>query len=199
MSVDSIFPNERLFSVLAEFTRLFPYAQIKLRQATFLSSDSEFSAHKAQLCIAGLLSGEYFVKPLLEIQMIAIARRDHPLHALKRKLTRTDLTQHMLVSIEGVASGVSRRQPRSAAQRCLPVTTIEAAVEAVMSGLCFGWLPQYRIQPQLNSGELRPLFLPAGGTRGVRLNLVCKDLTSASREFSTLAEMLGMNRELEVI
>src|SRR5208337_4670998 len=69
VSVDSIFPNERLFSALAEFTRRFPYAQIKLRQATFLSPDSEFSAHNSHFCIAGLLSGEYVVRPILEIQM----------------------------------------------------------------------------------------------------------------------------------
>ena len=124
LSVDSIFPNERLFSALAEFTRQFPYVQTKLRQATFLSADSEFSAQKAHLCVAGLLSGEYFAKPILEIQMVAVARRDHPLRVLRNKLTRTDLVQHMLVSIEGVASGVPRRQPRSAAQRCFPVCTL---------------------------------------------------------------------------
>jgi DNA-binding transcriptional LysR family regulator len=199
LSVDSLFPNQRLFSALAEFTRLFPYAQIKLRQGTFISADSEFSAQKAHICIAGLLTGEYFVKPVLEIGMIAVARRDHPLNCLKRKLNRTDLIQHMLVTIEGLSSGTVRRQPRTAAQHCLPVPSIEAAIDAVRSGLCFGWLPHYRIQPHIDSLELRPLALPLGGTRQVRLNLVCKDPQAASRELKTLAELLGMDRDLEMI
>ncbi len=73
LSVDSIFPNERLFAALAEFARVFPYVRQKLRQAALLSADAEFSSHKADLCVAGLMSREYFVKPILDIQLIAVA------------------------------------------------------------------------------------------------------------------------------
>jgi DNA-binding transcriptional LysR family regulator len=199
LSVDSIFPNDRLFASLAEFSRLFPYVHLKLRQSTFLSSDSEFSAHNAQLCISGLISREYFVHPILEIRMLAVARHDHPLHSLERHSSRADMMQHTLAIIEGISSGATKRQPRGPAQRFLPVSTIEAAIDAVRSGLCFGWLPEYRIRLFLDSGELRPLRMQAGGVRNVRLNLVCKDLSSSSRELTALAEFLGINRVLETI
>ncbi len=199
LSVDSIFPSDRLFASLAEFRRLFPCVHLKLRQSTFLSSDSEFSAHNAQLCISGLASREYFVHPILEIRMLAVAQRDHPLHSLERHVSRADMMQHTLAIIEGVSSGVTKRQPRGPAQRFLPVSTIEAAIGAVRSGLCFGWLPEYRIQSFLDSGELRSLRMQAGGVRHVRLNLVCKDLRASSRELIALAESLGVNRELEII
>jgi DNA-binding transcriptional LysR family regulator len=199
LSVDSIFPNGRLFAALSEFTRQFPYVHPKLRQATFLSPESEFSAHSAHLCVAALMSCEYYVKPILEIRMLAVARLDHPLHSLLRPLSRIDLIQHTVVTIEGVASGVAKRQPRSPAQRFLSVTTIEAAIDAVRSGLCFGWLPIYRIQPYLDSGELLPLRMPVGGIRQVRLNIVCTDLSPGSRELNALADLLGMNRGLDLI
>jgi DNA-binding transcriptional LysR family regulator len=199
LSVDSIFPNERLFAALSEFTRRFPHVQPKLRQTTFLSPEAEFSAHRAHLCVAALMSGEYYVKPILEIRMLAVARPDHALHALPRRLSRVDLIQHTIVTIEGVASGIPKRQPRSPAQRFLSVTSIEAAIDAVRSGLCFGWLPIYRIQPYLDSGDLVPLRMPLGGTREVRINLVCKDLSFASRELDALAKLLGLKRELESI
>jgi DNA-binding transcriptional LysR family regulator len=187
LSVDSIFPNERLFAALAEFARRFPYVHQKLRQATFLSTDSEFSTHNAHLCVAGLMSREYFIKPILDIRMLAVAHRDHPLHSRKRQISRIDMMQHTLVMIEGVGSGNAKRQPRSPAQRFLPVGTIEAAINAVRSGLCFGWLPAYRIQPDLETGEFLRLHMPVGGTREVRLNLVCKDSNLGSREVSALA------------
>lgn len=199
LSVDSIFPYERLFSALAEFTRQFPYVYPKLRQATFLSADSEFSAHNAHLCIAGLMSREYFIKPILDIRMLAVAHKDHALHSVKHPLSRMDMTQHTLVIIEGVGLSGSKRQPRSPAQQFIPVGTIEAAICAVRSGLCFGWLPIYRIHPYLESGELLPLEMPVGGTREVRLNMVCKDSSSSSRELKVLAELLGIHRDLEVI
>ena len=199
LSVDSIFPNDRLFAALSEFSRRFPYVRPKLRQATFLSADSEFSAQNAHLCVAGLASLEYYVKPILGIRMLAVARLDHPLHSLLQPLSRIDLIQHTIVTIEGVAPGVAKRQPRSPAQRFLSVTTIEAAIAAVRSGLCFGWLPIYRIQPYLDSGELLPLRMPVGGIREVRLNLICKDLSPRLRELNALAELLGINRDLELI
>jgi DNA-binding transcriptional LysR family regulator len=199
VSVDAIFPNQRLFDALAEFSRSFPYVHLKLRQTTFLSADSEFSAHNAHLCVAGLMSREYFVKPILNIRMLAVARRDHALHSLKREVSRIDMMQHMLVIVEGAGADNTKSQPRSPAQRYLPVSTIEAAIDAVRSGLCFGWLPVYRIQPWLDSAEFVPLRMPVGGIRDVRLSLVCEDSNYGSKEVSALAELLGRNRELEVI
>jgi hypothetical protein len=39
--------------------------------------------------------------------------------------------------------------------------------------------------------------MPAGVTRQVRLE--CKDLSSSSRELFALAELLGIDREMDVI
>jgi DNA-binding transcriptional LysR family regulator len=199
VSVDSIFPNERLFCALAEFARSFPYVHLKIRQATFLSADSEFSAHNAHICVAGLMSREYFVKPILDIRMTAVARGDHPLHSMKQPLSRAEMMRHVLVVVEGAGPGNTKRQPRSAAQRFLPVSTIEAAIDAVRSGLCFGWLPEYRIQAYLDSAEFLPLRMPVGGTREVRLNLICKDAAPGKREVSALADLFGGNHGIQVI
>lgn len=199
ISVDSIFPDDRLFEALATFSRSFPHVRLKLRQGTFLSADSESSLHNAQICVTGLISRELHVKPVLVIGMIAVVRFDHALLKLRRRLSRSDLMQHILVTIESAASGSLKQQPRLPTQRVLPVSTIESAIAAVRSGLCFGWLPQYRIQPELDNGELVALPLPAGKTRDVRLNLVCRDLGGSNCEANTLAELLGMSREPDFI
>lgn len=199
LSVDSIYPNHRLFAVLSEFSHHFPYVQPKLRQGTFLSTDTEFSVHNAQLCITGLVSREFFVKPVLGIRLVAMAHRNHPLHTEQRKLMRSDLLRHMLVTIEGAASGIPKHQPSVPAQRILPVSSIEGAIDAVLSGLCFGWLPMYRVENYVKSGELIPLPIPAGREREVRLNLVCRELDSSSREVNALAELLGLGRDRELI
>jgi len=199
LSVDSIFPDRRLFSALADFSRQFPHVKPKLRQGTFLSADSEFSLHNAQLCVTGLISRELFVKAILSIELIAVVRSDHPLLSIQRKLSRSDLIQHTLVIIEGAASGNLKHQSRLPAQRVLQVGSIDSAIEAVRSGLCFGWLPKYRIQSAIDRDEFLALPLPAGKTRDVRLNLVCRDLNAINPEVMALAELLGMNDEPERI
>jgi DNA-binding transcriptional LysR family regulator len=199
ISVDSIFPEDRLFEALAAFSRSFPHVRLKLRQGTFLSADSEFSLHNAQICVTGLISRELLVQPILTIEMMAVVRYDHPLLSTRRKLSRSDLMPHILVSIESAASGSLKQQPRLPAQRVLPVSTIESAISAVRSGLCYGWLPKYRIQSELDSGDIVALPLPAGKTREVQLNLVCRDLSESNSESYALAELLGLSREPEVI
>ena len=199
LSVDSLYPNERLFEVLTQFVRRFPYVHPRVRQATFLSSSTEFLTHEADLCVTGLVSHEFFVKPILEIRLLAVARSGHPLTQKRRALLLADLVQHLAVNIEGIVPGEPRHQPRMPSQRFLAVNTVEAAMEAVRSGLCFGWLPIYRIQALIESGELRPLNLAAGANREVRFNLVCRNLDASSVELRALAELLGLDSPLEVI
>ncbi len=199
LSVDSIFPDDRLFEVLAAFSHSFPHVRLRLRQGTFLSADAEFSLHDAQICVTGLASREPLVKTIVVIGMIAVAHRDHPLLSIQRRLSHSDLLQHLQVIIESAASGSLKQQPRFAAQRILAVSTIESAIAAVRSGLCFGWLPGYRVQPELKRGDFVALPLPAGKMRDVRLNLVCRDLDASNTAVRALANLLGMSREPEVI
>jgi len=199
LSVDSIYPDDRLFEAFAAFSRSFPHVKLKLRQGTFLSADSELSVHNAQLCITALPSRELLVEPILVVGMIAVARKDHPLLSIRRRISRSDLMGHTLVTIESAASGILKHQPRLLAQRILPVGTIESAVAAVRSGLCFGWLPKYRVQAELDKGDLLALPLPAGQTREVRLNLVCRETIESSPETSALAELLGMSGGPEIL
>jgi len=198
LSVDSIFPDSRLFAALADLTRLYPHVRPQLRQTMFLSSVHEFASSGADLCISGLPTREYFAKPILDIRMRAVARADHPLNRGTRQLTRLDLIQRLAVIIEGVGP-TPKKQPHSPLQRYLAVNTIDAAVEAVRSGICFGWLPVYRIAPYIDSGELTSLRLTMGGERLVRFFLICKDVDSASAERNYLAALLGADREVETI
>jgi DNA-binding transcriptional LysR family regulator len=109
------------------------------------------------------------------------------------------MMQHTLVIIEGKGPGRRIHQPRSPLQRSLPVGSVDEAVAAISAGIGFGWLPVYRIQQELERGELAPLQLPIGGVREVRLNLVWKDTGSSHSELSALAELLGRDRGVDVI
>src|SRR5665213_143233 len=54
LSVDSVYPDDRLFAALAELARVFPHAHPKLHKGSFLSSVEEFSTFGSDLCITGL-------------------------------------------------------------------------------------------------------------------------------------------------
>jgi len=191
VSVDNLYPDEKLFAALAKLRGIHPHVHAQVRKSAFISSTHEFASFGADLCITGLPVREYSMKPILDVRMRAVARADHPLHAGTKQLLPVDLLQHLAVIIEGTRGPEPRRQPHAPSQRYVAVNTIEAAIEAVRSGLCFGWLPVYRIASYLDSGELVSLRLPMGRERIARLLLVCKDLNSTRPEKSCLASLLG--------
>lgn len=199
ISVDSLYPDERLFNALAELNRSYPLLHPQIQKKPFLSSAQEFEANGADLCITGIPAREHFVKPILDIRMRAVARSDHPLHREARELTRLDLTQHLAVIIEGTNLPEPKRQPHAKTQRFVAVHSVESAIEAVRSGMCFGWLPVYRIAAYLSAGELAGLRLPLNGERLVRMFLVLKETDPIAGEQRLLADLLGANRDFEVL
>jgi DNA-binding transcriptional LysR family regulator len=199
ISVDSLYPDDKLFKALAELNRSYPLVRPQIEKKPFLSAAHEFEVNEADLCITGIPAREHFVKPVLDVRMRAVARADHPLHEEERELTRMDLTQHLAVIIEGTNLPEPKRQPHAKTQRFVAVHSVESAIEAVRSGMCFGWLPVYRIAAYLNSGELAGLRLPLKGERLVRMFLVLKETDLIAGEDRLLADLLGANRDLEVI
>jgi DNA-binding transcriptional LysR family regulator len=61
LSVDSVYPDDRLFAALAELVRLYPHVHINLHRGTFLSSVLEFANYGADLCIAVEIVGPAIV------------------------------------------------------------------------------------------------------------------------------------------
>ena len=91
----------------------------------------------------------------MNIDFIAVAHRDHPLAALDGPLEDSALAPWPLVRIadQGGDSGAARRRTFS---------TIDAAIDAVMYQVGFGWLPEERIRPHLDRGVLKRLPLSHG-------------------------------------
>lgn len=199
IAADSLYPNELLFNALAKMNVSYPNVRPQIQKVPFLSSSQEFAGSGADLCITAFPAGEHFVKPILDIRIRAVARFDHVLSKETRELNRADLVQHQAVVIGRTTGPESRHQPFLRTQRILPVNTIESAIEAVRRGMCFGWLPVYRIAPYLESGELVNLRLPLDGERLVRMFLVLKDADSTSRAKSLLLDLFAATDAVEVL
>src|ERR1700677_2233267 len=182
LSVDSIYPDDKLFAILSRFSQAFPHVHLKLHRGAILTAAFEFANHHADICIVGTPIGEDMLKPVLDIRIRAVARREHLLVHNERELTQTDLAQNLAVIIEGGTEPMRNRQAHAPSQRHLCVSTIESAIEAVRSGMCFGWLPVYRIHAYLDSGEFKELKFPLGAERFARIFLILREFNTAWRE-----------------
>lgn len=184
--VDSIFPRKRLFAILKQFQQAWPQTQVRLTEV-LENADDRLAAHAdADVMVLTRRQditgrGEW----LMNIDFVAVAHRDHPFCMLDAPLDEDALRAWPLIRI------ADRDNPQQAVRDAWTFSTIDAAIEAVMYQVGYGWLPEERIQQQLEQGLLRPLPLSHGARRATPLHLIVKDtLAPLDEQVTTLLRLL---------
>lgn len=184
--VDSIFPRERLFAILRQFQQRYPQTQVRLTEVLENVEEELPARSEADVMVLTRRQditgrGEW----LMNIDFVAVAHRDHPLCMLDAPLDEDALRAWPLIRI------ADRDNPQQAVRDAWTFSTIDAAIEAVMYQVGYGWLPEERIQQQLEQGLLRPLPLSHGARRATPLHLIVKDtLAPLDEQVRTLLRLL---------
>ncbi|HDR2891562.1 TPA: LysR family transcriptional regulator [Enterobacter asburiae] len=187
--VDNIFPRRRLFAILRQFQQMYPQTQVRLTEvlenvsSDIVNNEADVMVLTRRQDITGL--GEW----LMNIDFVAVAHRDHPLFALNTPLNDEMLRPWPLIHI------ADNQPAASAAGESWTFSTIDAAIEAVMYQVGYGWLPEERIQTQLEQGVLKMLPLSHGTRRATPLHLIVKRaLTPLDEQVETLLHLFSQPR-----
>ena len=189
--VDSIFPRERLFAILRQFQQRYPQTQVRLTEVLENAGDSDLVLAEADVMVLTRRQditgrGEW----LMNIDFIAVAHRDHPLAQQEGPLSEEQLRPWPLIRMAD--SDGSRQDTRDA----WTFSTIDAAIDAVMYQVGYGWLPEERIQTALAQGLLKPLPLSHGGRRATPLHLIVKrDLAPLDEQVETLLALFNQQEK----
>ena len=105
---------------------------------------------------------------LMNIDFVAVAHREHPLFERDTPLTDEMLRPWPIIQIAG------QNYAAPPGGEAWTFSTIDAAIDAVMYQVGYGWLPEERIQQQLESGVLKTLPLNHGTRRATPLHLIVK-------------------------
>jgi DNA-binding transcriptional LysR family regulator len=183
LAVDSIYPKPELFAGLKRFAAAYPHTRVDLTEMIRLTP---------QRCEADIYISTQSRSPgdhLIGIELLAVAHGNHPLFQLDLpQLCISDLTHYLQVHLED--SHYHQSSHGRPAQQTWVVSSIEAAIEGVRAGLCFGWLPRHAIEHDLQTGVLRPLPLGSGQSRTIPLELVFADYHRAGDATHYLARLL---------
>lgn len=183
--VDNIFPRGRLFAILRQFQQRYPQTQVHLTEV-LESASAALPAHtEADMMVLTRRQdmtgrGEW----LMNVDFIAVAHCNHPLFA-QAALDDETLTAWPLIRI------ADSDNAQQSAREAWTFSTIDAAIEAVMYQVGYGWLPEERIRPQLDAGVLRLLPLSHGVRRATPLHLIVKrDIQPFDEQVDALRDML---------
>ncbi|KOC87706.1 LysR family transcriptional regulator [Winslowiella iniecta] len=187
--VDSIYPRARLFEILRQFQQRHPLTQVHLTEVLNSESPAKLAQRPADLLV--LTRNHQEQDPgqwLMNVDFVAVAHPQHPLHSLPVPLTSAQLNHYPLIKITDQLQQ-DQQQPAALAESWT-FTTIEAAIEAVAHQVGYGWLPAERIAPLLDHNELKVLPLKHGVRRTTALHLILRQQNLAlDPEIATLTEL----------
>jgi len=169
--VDAAYPTANIVRTLSAFMPQSRGCRVRLREEVLSGVEEVLREGSADLAISALNITGYLPIELGEVEFLAVAHPEHPLHRLQRNITFQDLEGQMQV----VTRDSGRVQPRDAgwlgAEQRWTVGSLPTARTFVSSGLGFAWLPRHLIARELEEGLLKPLPLDQGAVRRPRFYL----------------------------
>ena len=184
--VDSIFPRRHLFAILRQFQQRYPQTEVHLTEIlenageALTSNEADVMVLTRRQDVTG--RGEW----LMNIDFVAVAHREHPLFEHATPLTDEMLRPWPLIQIAG------QNYAAPPGGEAWTFSTIDAAIDAVMYQVGYGWLPEERIQQQLESGVLKTLPLNHGTRRATPLHLIVKrTLAPLDEQVETLLHLFS--------
>eukprot|EP01030_Chromulinospumella_sphaerica_P015654 gene15654-15468_t len=163
--VDAAYPSARLVRALTAFMPQSRGCRVRLREEVLSGVEEVLLEGVADLAISSFSIPGYLGAELSDVEFVAVAHPEHPLHRLNRELNFQDLESQLQVVIRD--SG--RQQPRDVgwlgAEQRWTVGSLATAATFVGSGLGFAWLPRHMIERELKEGTLKVLPLDQGGSR----------------------------------
>jgi len=189
LAAEAAYPTQYLMNALKQFEPYTKNTRIRLEEVVLSGAEDALLNGHADLIITAYIPQGFVGEDLIQVEFVAVAHPEHPLHQLGRTLTTHDLSRetHVILSDsgqKGIDSGWisdSRRWTTSSP---------ETAHKLIRKGLGFGWLPAHSIQQQLQSNELKELPLDIGRRHTARLYLVYADAAQIGPGTQKLAEIL---------
>lgn len=170
--VDAAFPGGALMNALKQFVPLSHGSRVQLNEVVLSGADEALLEGRADLVIGTQVPQGFLGDPLIEVEFLAVAHPDHPLHQLDQPLAPADLRRELQVVIRDSGIHLRRDTGWLGAPHRWTVTSIDKAVEALASGLGFGWVPRHLITGHLEQGLLETLPLREGTCRAAQLYMI---------------------------
>jgi DNA-binding transcriptional LysR family regulator len=190
IAVEILFPTWMMFQCLARLGTESPQTRIEWYETVLEGTSEALSSGRADLAISNSVPPGFAGEPLMSVRFIPVAHPDHELHKLGRPLDVRDLRKYRHLVVRDSSTKRDKKAMSVEATQRWTVTNMSTSIGAASRGYGFAWLPEYKIQSELEAGTLKALPMRDGQERRVQLYLVFADREGAGPGALRLAEIL---------
>lgn len=192
IAAEILFPTWLLLEALDEFGRERPETRIEVYETVIHDTQTMLREGLVDLAIGSEHAG-ITGTPLLEVEFVAVAHPEHPLHRLGRSVASRDLRGHRRILIR--ETGPQREREVKGVELRWTVGNKATQLRALTMGLGFAFVPAYTIAAELQSGQLRKLPMAEESALRTRLLLAFADAEFPGRDVARLGEIIRARAE----
>lgn len=199
LAVDQIVPLPLVIDALVEFSRQFPNTRVQLFECVLDGGPELLLNGRADLLLGPSVPTSHLGEHVGEIPMVCVVHREHDLAQVSRPLNQRDLRAHRQVAVR--ATGGGSQGPDAGwlgADQRWTVGHLNTALQIVLSGSAFAWLPECLVREPIRQGLLVPVELETGARQIVPVSLVIGDPDRAGKAAQALrASLVAMFSRVE--
>lgn len=167
--VDQAFPTPALLRALNIFELQRQGTQVQLKEVVLSGGLEALQLGSPDLVLTSIVPKGYLADPIVDVELMAVASPSHTLFQEKDLINNERLSRELQLVIRDSAIESSVDSDWLGTEKRWTVSSVQSALEIVVSGIGFAWLPRADIESDLNMGKLKKLNLVSGGERNFPL------------------------------
>lgn len=171
IATELAYPKQYLYEALKQFYPLSRGSRVQIIDTVLTGTSEVITQKKADLVITGLVPRGYLSEPLYVTRFIPVVGATHPL-ATVNSLDQNELSQQLQIVIRDTAIKPQEHVGWLKAEQRWTVDNFHEAVDILLLGLGFCWLPDFVVNPLLKEGRLFHLPLQQSSERLGTMSLV---------------------------
>jgi DNA-binding transcriptional LysR family regulator len=167
--VDQVFPTPALLRALNAFEPQSQGTQVQLKEVVLSGGLEALKLGSPDLVLTSLVPKGYLADPIVNVELMAVASPNHALFQEGAPINNERLSRELQLVIRDSAVESSIDSGWLGTERRWTVSSVQSALEIVVSGIGFAWLPKADIESEIKLGQLKKLDLISGGERSFHL------------------------------
>ena len=172
LAVEIAHPRRALNRALQNYYPLSRGTHLQMFDSVLSGTEEIIHESRADIVIAGNIPKGFLGEPLAEVTLFPVCHPQHPMAQESTPITADELSQQLQIVIRDTA-----RKPREMtgwlkAEQRWTVTNFNEAIEIILSGMGFAWIPQHMVEGFIQRQQLHRIQMREGNERKFFTHLI---------------------------
>lgn len=172
LAVEPLLPRPALYTALHRFYPQSRGSRLQVRETVITGTHEAILEGSVDIAICGPLPKGVLGEPIGVADILPVVHPEHPLATRDEPLTAEALSRELQLVIRDSGRNPVENQGWLRAEQRWTLESFEAAIELLLTGIGFCWLPRHRVDPMIRRGSLKVLSIREGNLRQIPLHLV---------------------------